>query len=149
MRGRASFPPRAPSRRDVLAGLAGLALGAAGGFRPARAATEAESLGTIFARSGLGARCGFIVADLASGAVLETHRADQPFPPASVIKIVTALYALDALGTGYRFRTRVIATGAGDLALAGYGEPGARCWRNICRIPPLNWSGACCSIRPT
>lgn len=114
--------PATPSRRRVLAGLAGLAAGAAVG--PVRAAPRPESLGAILARSGLAERCGFIVADLATGAVLEAHRADRTFPPASVAKILTALYALDALGPNHRFRTRVVDTGAGDLVLAGGGDPG-------------------------
>lgn len=106
-----------PTRRALLAGFASLALA-----RPGRAATAAESVEAILARSGLGARSGFLVADLASGSVLEEHRSDRAFPPASVIKIVTALYALDTLGRGYRFHTRVVAAG-GDLALAGDGDP--------------------------
>ncbi|PZQ46845.1 MAG: D-alanyl-D-alanine carboxypeptidase [Rhodovulum sulfidophilum] len=110
-----------PSRRDVLAGLAGLAIG--GGVAPrARAATGAESLEAIFARSGLGDRAGFVVAD-PGGRVLEAHRADRAFPPASVVKILTALYALDALGPGYRFRTRLIDAGDGARVLAGDGDP--------------------------
>jgi D-alanyl-D-alanine carboxypeptidase/D-alanyl-D-alanine-endopeptidase (penicillin-binding protein 4) len=51
-------------------------------------------------------------------------------PPASVAKAITALYALDRLGAGHRFATRVLATGPisagvvqGDLVLAGGGDP--------------------------
>ncbi len=51
-------------------------------------------------------------------------------PPASVAKAITALYALEHLGAGHRFPTRLIATGpvqggrlAGDLVLAGGGDP--------------------------
>ena len=51
-------------------------------------------------------------------------------PPASVAKIVTTLYALDALGPGFRFRTEIRAAGPveggvlkGDLVLAGGGDP--------------------------
>jgi D-alanyl-D-alanine carboxypeptidase/D-alanyl-D-alanine-endopeptidase (penicillin-binding protein 4) len=110
-----------PSRRHVLAGLTSLAV-AGGQGSGARAATGAESLETILARSGLGAGCGFIVADLSGGGVLEAHRAERAFPPASVVKILTALYALDTLGPGYRFRTRVIASAPGDIVLAGDGD---------------------------
>ncbi|MGL5012298.1 MAG: D-alanyl-D-alanine carboxypeptidase/D-alanyl-D-alanine endopeptidase, partial [Paracoccaceae bacterium] len=51
-------------------------------------------------------------------------------PPASVTKMITSLYALEHLGPGHRFETRVIATGPvqggivqGDLILAGGGDP--------------------------
>jgi serine-type D-Ala-D-Ala carboxypeptidase/endopeptidase (penicillin-binding protein 4) len=51
-------------------------------------------------------------------------------PPASVTKVPTALYALEALGADHRFATRLLATGPvvngrieGDLVLAGTGDP--------------------------
>ncbi len=51
-------------------------------------------------------------------------------PPASVLKAITSLYALERLGPDYRYGTRVIATGPvsggiiqGDLVLAGAGDP--------------------------
>ena len=78
----------------------------------------------------LGGHVGFAVADTKSGLVLETHEGDLAQPPASVTKAVTALYALDALGAGHRFATRILATGPvsngvvqGDLVLAGGGDP--------------------------
>ncbi len=78
----------------------------------------------------LGGDVGFVVADAESGAVLEFHNAVLPLPPASVAKSLTALYALDRLGEGYRFQTRLLHTGqreggkiTGDLILAGGGDP--------------------------
>ncbi|RKF12913.1 D-alanyl-D-alanine carboxypeptidase/D-alanyl-D-alanine-endopeptidase [Roseovarius spongiae] len=78
----------------------------------------------------LGGRVGYAVIDEKTGALLETRNATVGFPPASVTKMVTTLYALDALGPDYRFRTRLIATGPvrdgaidGDLVLAGGGDP--------------------------
>lgn len=72
----------------------------------------------------------FVVMDADSGAVLEARAPDQPVPPASVAKAVTALYALERLGPEFRFATRVLATGPvvggvvqGDLVLAGGGDP--------------------------
>lgn len=68
--------------------------------------------------------------DVTSGLILEERKAQDGQPPASVTKAVTALYALDALGAGHRFKTRLIATGPveggvlrGDLILAGGGDP--------------------------
>lgn len=67
----------------------------------------------------------------ASGAILDSHRSETALPPASVAKIMTALYALDTLGPGYRFRTTLSLTGPvtdgtleGDLILTGDGDPG-------------------------
>ena len=72
----------------------------------------------------------FVVMDARTGAVLEAQAADMPLPPASVAKAITALYALDRMGPGFRYRTRVLATGPvvagivqGDLVLAGAGDP--------------------------
>lgn len=97
---------------------------------PRAAAAAAEPLAAILARSGLGAVTGVAVADAATGAMIEVHSADVALPPASVAKVPTALFALDTLGGGYRFRTRVRGTGAivggrvqGDLVLDGGGDP--------------------------
>lgn len=80
--------------------------------------------------AGLGGRVGFVVADARTGAVLETYNPVRPMPPASVAKAVTGLYALETLGAGFRFETRLIATGPirngrldGDLVLVGGGDP--------------------------
>ena len=42
------------------------------------------------------------------GRIVEARDADLPLPPASTLKTVTALYALDRLGHAHRFRTRVL-----------------------------------------
>ena len=84
----------------------------------------------IVSRAGLGGDVAFAVMDIRSGNLLEGQGANQPMPPASVAKAITALYALDALGASYQFRTRLVATGPvvdgvlrGDLVLAGGGDP--------------------------
>ncbi len=94
------------------------------------AARSGPTVESILKASGLANNTGFMVADLASGRLLESHRAEVAMPPASVSKAITTLYALDALGAGHRFRTRLLATGpirdgriAGDLILAGGGDP--------------------------
>ncbi|OSP55749.1 D-alanyl-D-alanine carboxypeptidase/D-alanyl-D-alanine-endopeptidase [Pseudoruegeria sp. SK021] len=85
----------------------------------------------LIAKYGMSGDLGFVVADARTGAVLATHNPDLPLPPASVTKAITTAYAFDSLGTGYRFNTRVFATGPvrngqleGDLILAGGGAPG-------------------------
>ncbi|MBN2907861.1 MAG: D-alanyl-D-alanine carboxypeptidase/D-alanyl-D-alanine-endopeptidase [Rhodobacteraceae bacterium] len=90
-------------------------------------AAEADQL---IARAGLGGKLGYVVADARTGQALEVHNPLLGLPPASVAKAVTAVYALETLGAGHRFVTRVIATGPlrngrleGDLVLVGGGDP--------------------------
>jgi len=116
-------------RRRLLLGAAA-ALAAPALPRRAWAAASAASVASILEASGLGAASGFAVADLDKGELLEGHDPGAGRPPASVAKIVTTLYALEALGAGYRFRTRVLAAGPieggtlrGDLVLEGGGDP--------------------------
>ncbi len=90
----------------------------------------ATPVDAIVSRAGLGGDLAFAVVDMRSGNLLEGQSGNTPLPPASVAKAITALYALDTLGAGYQFRTRLIATGPvsdgvlrGDLVLAGGGDP--------------------------
>lgn len=131
------------TRRSMLAGLlAGAALpalaeGPATSLRPTRrpervaaAPTSATEFEALIAAAKLGGAVAFAVADARTGKLLDAREADLPLPPASVVKAVTALYALDRLGAGHRFATRILATGPveagmvqGDLILAGGGDP--------------------------
>jgi len=84
----------------------------------------------LIAAARLGGKVGFVVADAKTGLILETANPVLPQPPASVTKTITSLYALDTLGAGYRFKTRLMATGPvvngrlkGDLLLVGGGDP--------------------------
>ncbi len=93
----------------------------------ARSAPAAEGL---VDRAGLGGRVTFTVSDAATGEVLETYNPIRPLPPASTEKAVTSLYALETLGSDFRFETRLVATGPiaggvldGDLILVGGGDP--------------------------
>jgi len=97
-------------RRGLLLGAA--AALAAPALRSAAAATPPDTLQAILEASGLAAVSGFAVADLdAGGRLLEGHAPEVGRPPASVLKTLTTLYALEALGAGYRFHTRLLATG--------------------------------------
>ena len=91
------------------------------------AVKDAEAL---VAAAKLGGSVGFIVLDATTGAVLEARDAAKALPPASVAKAVTSLFALERLGAGHRYATRVLATGPveagtlrGDLVLLGGGDP--------------------------
>lgn len=120
------------SRRSLLLGL--LASGALPGVlraeirpprRPAAGAvaavvpTDPESL---IAGAKLNAEVAFAVIDPVSGQLLASRDPDAALPPASTMKAVTSLYALEKLGPTHRFTTRVHR--AGDtLILAGGGDP--------------------------
>ena len=77
-----------------------------------------------------GARVGALVVDGAGGEVLFQRSADLALVPASNLKILTALAALDAFGPAHRFTTRVLADQPLDvqgavnvLYLQGGGDP--------------------------
>ncbi len=102
--------------------------------RPGPAAAPAQQVSPgaadYITEARLGGTVGYVVADARTGLVLEQGNAIVPHPPASVAKAMTTLYALDVLGAGYRFATKLIGTGpvsdgvlTGDLILAGGGDP--------------------------
>lgn len=109
------------TRRGFMAGLGLLALAprVAAAQQAAPAGFDAEAL---VAGADLGGAVGWAVIDPASGQLMAERQADRPMAPASTLKAVTALYALDRLGEGHRFATRVIRAG-NTLILAGGGDP--------------------------
>jgi D-alanyl-D-alanine carboxypeptidase/D-alanyl-D-alanine-endopeptidase (penicillin-binding protein 4) len=142
-------PPNLPTRRAVLGGLAAVAAGpalahapdrsprprprGAGAGAPAAAATPrpaAPAAADLIAQARLGGTVTFAVANARSGLGLEGTEPGRAMPPASTLKAITALYALETLGAGFRFTTRVVADGPirngrleGDLILVGGGDP--------------------------
>ena len=133
------------TRRLVLGGLLGGVASAALANAPASSPRPVARTGVRVATSGavraaraeeligaasLGGEVAYVVADARSGLILEARQGGRPMPPASTMKVITSLYALKHLGAGYRFPTRLIATGPvqggkvrGDLVLAGGGDP--------------------------
>lgn len=100
------------------------------GTGPRSAAERAPSAEALISEANLSGKVGYAVADARTGQMLEAGEGETGLPPASVTKAITALYALDTLGTDHRFATRLIATGPvsggvlnGDLILAGGGDP--------------------------
>jgi D-alanyl-D-alanine carboxypeptidase/D-alanyl-D-alanine-endopeptidase (penicillin-binding protein 4) len=72
---------------------------------------------------------GVIAVRLSDGSPVLAHRADQPMPPASTLKPLTSLVALEKLGPGFRARTELRTNAAivdgvlrGNLALRGGGD---------------------------
>lgn len=64
----------------------------------------------------------FLVADLEGHILLKKHERQKRIP-ASTLKILTALAALDHLGASYRFKTEFYLDGEGNLKVKGYGDP--------------------------
>jgi serine-type D-Ala-D-Ala carboxypeptidase/endopeptidase (penicillin-binding protein 4) len=129
-----------PTRRAILAGM--LASAASAGFaeapttslfpvpRGGKPRIVPPEVAALVADAKLTGVLTYVVADAATGEVIEADGADVQVPPASVTKMITSLYALEVLGPGYRFATRVVATGPvqngivqGDLILVGGGDP--------------------------
>ncbi|MFH0780729.1 MAG: D-alanyl-D-alanine carboxypeptidase [Pseudomonadota bacterium] len=63
---------------------------------------------------------GYIVED---GSGRLQYRENERFVPASTLKILTSLVALDFLGPEYRFETHIFLDGQGNLYVKGYGDP--------------------------
>lgn len=108
--------------RAVLVGLAaaGLVLSAAGGATAQRASGDGAHRGYLAARLGEDGRL----------EVIDSLNADRFFVPASVLKTVTVAAALDHLGAGYRWRTRLTSSAPvagevldGDLVIEPGGDP--------------------------
>ncbi len=124
------------TRRALLAGAAAsvplVAYGGGVERPPARAGrvTPPLTIEQVFNASGLAQNSGFVMLDLQSGRIQERHNPDLARPPASVTKTMTALYALEKLGSAHRFETTLVATGPirsgvleGDLYLVGGADP--------------------------
>ena len=84
----------------------------------------------IVQRAKLGGDVGFAVIDAGTGQVLDARMGGKMLPPASTLKVVTALYALEHLGADHVFKTRLLATTPvtdgvieGDIVLEGGGDP--------------------------
>lgn len=113
------------TRRALLgsAFFAGMTVGAAAqGLSQRPPIKPAPDSGDLIAKANLPGKVSYALYDPAKNLMLEQGLASAQRPPASTLKTITALYALDKLGADYRFKTRVLA--AGDmLILAGGGDP--------------------------
>ncbi len=102
---------------------------------PAVAATPAEKLPEPLARAIRGYGFGtpglsIYVHEIGASAPLVVFAADEPRHPASVIKLLTTLAALEELGPAYQWKTEVWVSAPvrdgrleGDLYIKGYGDP--------------------------
>jgi len=97
---------------------------------PGRAGAEGIGLAGLPERHGFAAETvGLLVTELDTGAVVAADGADRPLIPASTIKLVTAIGALEVLGADHRLETALLVDGpveagvlAGDVAIEGGGD---------------------------
>ena len=83
------------------------------------------------------ARRGVVVHDLRSGAELFAERPDEPFPTASVVKLLIALDALDRGAAPARDVARMIATSDDDIANRLWRTSIPRRWAEKIGLPGL------------
>ncbi|HET9945811.1 MAG TPA: D-alanyl-D-alanine carboxypeptidase [Actinomycetes bacterium] len=126
---------RSPARRLLASALVVGAVAVAGALVPATAAAASaplsptdqrihDRLGTRSADGRLGPDLAGLVTDLGTGqTVWSSHRAERQLP-ASNVKLLTAVNALEAFGPDHRFRTTVVAgTTSHRVVLVGGGDP--------------------------
>ncbi|MBI5843560.1 MAG: D-alanyl-D-alanine carboxypeptidase [Deltaproteobacteria bacterium] len=70
----------------------------------------------------LGSNDSLYVAD-EKGREIYSYKADEPRVPASTIKVLTAIAALETLGADFRFPTDFYARGNDTIVMKGYGDP--------------------------
>ena len=99
---------------------------------------------------------GVYVADLASGDVLFEMNSGTALLPASNQKLITTAAALDALGSDYRYRTRLYFDGEvdgnvlrGDLIVRGSGDPTVGSQEPIGVNPLRTWAARLASMGVT
>ncbi len=98
---------------------------------PSRTATLAGALDRALATPAFArAQAALVVQSLASGETLYRRNGPTWLVPASTMKVLTSVAAAERLGWGFRFETRLVATGPvaqgtlrGDLLLVGTGDP--------------------------
>ena len=89
-----------------------------------------------------------VVLPAEGGPARYSHRADVPMSPASTLKVLTTVSALDTLGPDYHWHTALLSDGArkgdrlrGDLYLRGDGEPDLQPEHLLAMLRELRASG--------
>ncbi len=116
---------RLPGRRLLAGALAALLLAA----MPARAELPPPLQQRLAQAAVPPQSLGLIVVPAGGGEPFIAHQADRPLQPASTMKLLTTLVALEQLGPAWRGRTRLLASAPiedgvlqGDLVLQGEGD---------------------------
>lgn len=75
------------------------------------------------AEADAGAAPGLVLLDPQTGKTLVSRGGDKAMMPASTMKVLTSVAALDTLGAERTFTTSVVSTGKGSIVLRGGGDP--------------------------
>lgn len=116
------FEPEPPPAHEPPegAGLVGVALPPTPGASPDAAKVAARLTTVPLATIGTGA---WVVMDADSGAIVAQRDAERPMIPASTLKVLTCLAAVDVVGADTRFTTKVVSPADGSIVLVGGGDP--------------------------
>lgn len=87
------------------------------------AAGVAAALAPILKDPSLGPHHGIYVYDVARGKPVFSVGAGTSYTPASTLKLLTTVSALETLGPDHTFATNVVSLGKGAIALVGGGDP--------------------------
>ena len=112
-------PVQVAARADVRASPV---LGSAAGGPMPTSSGLSRALTGLLSSPALGSGVAAVVAD-ASGNIVYSRDASEMTTPASTEKVATAIAALDVLGPGARFRTRVVSGPGNSIVLVGGGDP--------------------------
>lgn len=125
--------PAAKSTERLMAEPAAPRLEPAGPVLEAAAAEDtgalpAEALDALATVTELGGHVGAAVVELSTGDPVYERNSDDAFVPASTMKILTSVAALEVLGPDHRFATTVVTqpdaeAGAAEITLVGGGDP--------------------------
>jgi D-alanyl-D-alanine carboxypeptidase len=112
-------PVRVAARADVRASPV---LGSVTGGRMPTSSWLSSALSGLLSSPALGSGVAAVVAD-AAGNIVYSRGGSQMTAPASTEKFATAIAALDVLGPGAHFRTRVVSGPGNTIVLVGGGDP--------------------------
>ncbi|MGZ0150549.1 D-alanyl-D-alanine carboxypeptidase/D-alanyl-D-alanine endopeptidase [Kribbella sp. WER1] len=87
------------------------------------AAGVGAALAAILKDPSLGPHHGIYVYDASRGKPVFSVGAGTPYTPASTLKLLTTVSALETLGPDHTFATNVVSLGKGSIALVGGGDP--------------------------
>ncbi|HET6985203.1 MAG TPA: D-alanyl-D-alanine carboxypeptidase, partial [Kribbella sp.] len=99
-----------------------LAPAKAEGVAPTAAGVQ-KALAAFLRDPSLGKHRGIYVYDASRGKPVFSAGTATPFTPASTLKLLTTVSALETLGADHTFTTKVVSAGNGSIVLVGGGDP--------------------------
>jgi D-alanyl-D-alanine carboxypeptidase/D-alanyl-D-alanine-endopeptidase (penicillin-binding protein 4) len=112
------------SLRDTAAAAAPVVLAPAQteGVAPTAVGVQ-KALAAVLKDPSLGKHHGAYVYDASRGKAVYSFGTAKPYIPASTMKLLTTVSALETLGPDHRFGTKVVRAGSGSIILVGGGDP--------------------------